>query len=145
MLRWVIEAECRRLVESFALHIDSRNNDGIIAMFTPDAHYEPIGDVLDGHAAIRRYLDARPPDRLTLHVMSNIVIDVAGETRAMGGSYVSYVNARAGDAAHDDGGVPFDGITLIGRYEDRFERAGDGWRFSQRLCRAIVRRAWEKR
>ena len=135
--RLLIEAECRRLVDDFALAIDARHYDRVMAMFTPDAHYEPIGHVLDGHAAIRRYLDNRPQDRVTLHVMGNVVIDVGDDRFATGRSYVTYVNAAA---VNTGDGAPFDGITLIAGYEDAFVMQGGAWRFARRLCRPIVRR-----
>lgn len=142
MARQSIEAACRRLVESFAVLIDARDYDRVMAMFATDAHYEPIGHVLDGHAAIRQYLDNRPVDRVTLHIMSNIVIDVVDDRHATGRSYVSYVNTAADPKGGDwGGGAAFGGLTLIATYDDAFSR-GDGlWQFSRRLCRPIVRRA----
>ncbi len=139
--RQAIEAECRRLVDSFALCIDAGDYDRVMAMFLPDAHYEPIGHVLDGHAAIRRFLDARPKDRLTLHIMSNIVVEVIDDRQATARSYVSYVNTgRADNAGHEGGGAAFGGVSLIGFYDDAFRLSEAGWRFSQRLCHPVVRR-----
>lgn len=135
--RLQIEAACRRLVESFALAVDGRDYDRAMPMFTPDAHYEPLGHVLDGHAAIRRYLDNRPGDRVTLHIASNIVIDVLDDRSATGRSYVTYVNTAAGGTGD---GAPFDGITLIASYDDTFRLSDGAWRFARRLCRPVVRR-----
>ncbi|MFE7839157.1 nuclear transport factor 2 family protein [Streptomyces sp. NPDC057474] len=49
-----------RLNTAFFHHYDRREYDELLALFSPDAHYEVHGRKLRGHAVIRELLDARP-------------------------------------------------------------------------------------
>jgi ketosteroid isomerase-like protein len=71
------------------------------------------------HATTRKYDDGTP---LTKHVITNPIVEVAGETATCRSYYT--VLQKAGDA-------PLRPI-ITGRYRDEFEKVDGEWRFSRR-------------
>jgi hypothetical protein len=134
----LIERECGRLVNRFALLNDFGDHDGVADLFTADGSFErPIapGQPIVGREAIRSMLRARAP-RLSRHIISNIVIDVLSDTKAQGLSYVTFVSTT-----NVTGALPVDAEPhiFVGEYADEFVKSPEGWRFAVRRGRMTLR------
>ncbi len=121
--------ECARLCNDFAWTVDTGAYDSFIALFAPDGVFERPGLVSRGHAAIRSFLDARPTDRVTRHVCSNIRIDMTGPGTAKGTSSALMFAAPATQAATLPlpGGGP-----MVVDYTDDYVLTDDGWKIKHR-------------
>lgn len=119
-----------RLIFSYAERVDRGDFAGVGELFADGAILAADGTLLArGRDAVqrlyerttRRYEDGTPR---TKHVTSNLVVD-ADETRgeAQARSYFSVLQALPD--------FPLQTI-VAGRYEDRFERVANRWRFAER-------------
>jgi len=116
------------LVHAYAERLDTGDLDGVAALFADATYGRAGGPLRRGTAEVRSALavvklhDGVPR---TKHVITNLVIDVdeaAGAATAR--SYFTVLQAAPS--------LPLQPI-LAGRYHDRFARAGDGWRFRERV------------
>jgi diketogulonate reductase-like aldo/keto reductase len=87
-----IELTCTKLVNQFAVYSDLGRYDELAALFTEDGRYarptEPTNFV-EGRADLLASLKARPKDKLTRHLVTNVLIEVTSATTAKGFSYVT--------------------------------------------------------
>jgi hypothetical protein len=128
---------CEKLSVAFANHIDARRYDELIALFADDGVFERGGKPVKGHAAIRAEMDRRPLDMVTMHVCTNILIDVTGPDRATG---VTYYLAIVHNKATGPGPHPLSGIETAGMFQDVFTRTPAGWRIAERKAVGVFRR-----
>ena len=124
--RLLAEQDIARLITRFGLLNDSGDWAGVAAMFCEDATFiRPAGgDPVVGREAIHASFASRPP-RKSCHLITNIVVDVISADEAHARSTLVLYAAPAGAM---DAGSP----ALIGGFNDRLVRAGDGWKFAQR-------------
>lgn len=119
-----------RLILSYAERIDRGDFAGVGELFADAAIAGPDGaEIARGSEAVRqlyerttrRYEDGTPR---TKHVTSNLIVDTdetRGEARAR--SYFTVLQALPD--------FPLQPV-VAGRYEDRFERVANRWRFAER-------------
>jgi hypothetical protein len=121
-----------RLINVYSYHVDKREFDELGALLAHATFWlswpaEGIetGEIR-GEEAIKRYyaehLAARRPSR---HVITNVVIDVAGDGESA--SAYAYLTS----VGHPPEGPA---VLLSGHYEDRFEKVDGAWRFTQKAC-----------
>jgi len=111
--------EIRQLVARYAFAVDTRDLDGLVALFVEDV---AVGRQATGRAALRDYfsLGFEPLGFSILNVGTH-VIDLIDETEATGEVYCS------AEIERDD--------MLLRQailYRDRYRLTADGWRFVQR-------------
>ncbi len=131
--RLAAEWECEKLVRSFALLNDARDDAALADLFTPDGLFQRGADpgaAVRGRVALRAYFAGRPPDRFTRHFCANTVITCEGFEAARG---VTYVLLYTGDGPAS-GSAPRKAAPqqLVGIYRDRFHRLAEGWRIAER-------------
>lgn len=128
---------CHDLVIRFASCNDSRDAQGIAALFSEDGVLvRPNGDALTGPAAIAAAYADRPADRITRHLAGNVLIEVTSPTTATGASTVLLWSGSAADAAGPFG-RPMKNREVMGEFEDRFVKTPDGWRIARREARFV--------
>ncbi|MFG6441094.1 nuclear transport factor 2 family protein [Roseateles sp. LKC17W] len=127
------EAGCRRIVLLSAHCIDAGDHAGLAALFTPDgALHRPSGEPAQGRGAITAAYQARPPERLTRHLVVSTLVEVTAPDQA---SAVSRVLLWVGDDRDAPGpqGRPRRGAPLLGKFADRLRRQPDGsWLIERR-------------
>ena len=133
-----IEHACARLVLQSIRAFDERDWRTYARMFTADGVFiranEP-SQPLVGPAAIESALATRPANRLTMHLCTNIEIDVLDAERAEGRCYLLLYS---GDAAPASGASrPADAIQRLGEYRDRFVKTAEGWKIALRVGKLI--------
>jgi hypothetical protein len=75
------ESACTRLVTRFSDCLDERRHEDLVGLTTPDCVWASGSEVV-GHDAIRARLAARPASRKTLHLVTNLVVDLLSPTSA---------------------------------------------------------------
>jgi hypothetical protein len=128
-----IEAACRRLQTAFAIYVDTRQYERVVELFTDDAEYNPRGILHRGKEGVRRYLEARPHNRIARHVITNQMVDVVDHRTATGICFMVYY---AYEGAMDEP-VPLAGPSLVGDYYDDYALTEAGWRISRRIGRIV--------
>ena len=115
------------LIHGYAAGVDAGDLDGVAALFSHATYRSDRGGVYTGAAEVAAVLkrlillyDGTPR---TKHVTTNLVVTAEGDA-ATARSYFTVLQATPG--------LPLQPI-VAGRYHDRFERVGGGWRFTDRM------------
>jgi len=136
--RMLHEHDCARIIRHSFNLTDARAFDRLLALFTDDAVVirpsKPDAPLV-GKAAIAADYAARPPDRLTFHLCTNIVVDLLSDVRAEAYCHVLLYSAHAGAAATLPVAAP---TQYAGEYRDTLVRSDAGWRFRARNGRMIL-------
>ncbi len=138
-----IEHACTRLVLRSLRAFDERDWQTYAQLFTEDGVFIRANEPdhpLEGRAAIRSALAQRPANRLTVHLCTNIEIEVLDGDRAQGRCYLLLYS---GDASHPESGAgrPADATQRVGEYRDRFVRTPEGWKIALRVGKLIFTHA----
>ena len=130
LTRLVIERACERLVNTYANLLDAYDHDAFMELWSDDAVLNMLGREYAGLAAIRGWLEAREPDMICRHFVTNIVTDVVNGMRATGSCYTIAYRAR-GQRGREPGLI--EPPTFVVRYFNEFALdAARGWVFSRR-------------
>lgn len=139
MERMLIEHECARIVRHSLNLSDARDYARLVDLFTDDAMVirpsKPDSPLI-GKAAIAADYAARPNDRLTFHICSNIVVDVVSRVRAEAYCHVLLYSAVAGSGTTLPTAAP---AQFAGDYHDILVWQEARWRFLSRTGRMILK------
>ncbi len=115
--------EIRQLASKYAVYLDARDLDRLVALFVPDVR---VGRDASGHAALRADFDGslRRVGVTFLNVGSH-AIELDDDAHASG---VVYCKAEIQDGGPDSERF----ITQAIQYHDRYARTEEGWRFVRR-------------
>ena len=121
--RLVAYEEIRQLAARYAVCLDARDVDGLVALFVPDVR---VGRTATGRDALRADFDRslRGVGRTFLHV-GNHAIDLEGPDRASG---IVYCRGEIQDGGPDSD----DWIIHAIQYHDSYARAEGRWHFVRR-------------
>lgn len=134
-----IERACERLILDAVHYTDHRDYAAFAALFTPAGSLSrPGGAPLIGPAAIQKSYEARPAQRLTRHLCTNIRVTVDSSERAHALTTVLLVTGNCAEPPPDHFGWSADSKQLVGEFEDEFERTAQGWRIRARQARFIL-------
>jgi hypothetical protein len=126
---YATEHACQRLSIAFANSIDQFDYDAVIKLFTEDGILDRWGNAIQGHEALRQWLDARPRDIITRHVCSNVLVERVSPSEARGTTYFTFYGASRTDGNEI---LPLNGPTMVGEYHDHFVLTEGGWRLRKR-------------
>jgi uncharacterized protein (TIGR02246 family) len=123
------ERACERLVLEYARLVDSGHAADVADLFTADGEWVGAdGGGMHGQQEIRAAFTARQAvtRRQSRHVMTNVIVDVAGPDTATGIAYlINFRHDAAGDvAAHP---APADHPKYVGDYHLTFRRIDGRW------------------
>ncbi|MFN0094076.1 MAG: nuclear transport factor 2 family protein [Dehalococcoidia bacterium] len=121
------ERDIRHLIFRYCRGIDRLDFELVESVFWPDARLRYGAEQSPAEFAAGGKLGL-PLYALTQHSVSNVIIEVDGDT-AKG---EAYCQARHRTAAKD--GEPAKDFLWGGRYVDRYERRNGEWRISRRIC-----------
>lgn len=130
-------AACQRLVAAFAHHVDHRESEKLVQLFTEDGTFERRGEVLRGHEEIRAAQGKRPAGVVVRHVCAPAHIELVDAEHARGVTYFQIFRAH-GSA---DDVLPLPIAEVLGQFEDEFVLTSAGWRIKARRARGIFRHA----
>lgn len=134
------ERECTRLCHDFAWTVDACQYADFVALFIPDGVFERAGQASHGAGDILKFLDARPTDRVTRHMCSNIRINMTGPDTAKGTCTALMFQATAEKS--DDTGEkkprPLAAAApLVVDYLDDYVLTASGWKFKHRQTHIV--------
>lgn len=136
-----IERACQRLVIEFAEVVDTQDYERLRELFAPDATFarptDPETLIRGVDNIISAYL-ARPRNRLTQHLCTNIRITAESDDAAHGTCRVLLLIADAAEPEVPGKGRKAAASQLIGEFADRFRCTPAGWRFSERRGRLLL-------
>lgn len=127
------EIECARALTRFASFLDQRRYDELIALTTPDCIWSSQKTVF-GHAEIRARLDTRPADRKTLHIVTNLIVEIEGSGAARSRSCILIYRFDKGMALP----VPTTAPHAIASCEDRLVKLEGRWLIAERRMMVIA-------
>jgi hypothetical protein len=124
------ERACCRLVHEYCYAVDDCDADRFIDVFTADAVWDRAGHAsLTGHEQLRAFFTGRRTDISTLHVCSNVLINVIDADIATGRSYVTvFRSVRSAVPEVFPPAIP----DLVAQYTDDYRKTGFGWRIARR-------------
>jgi SnoaL-like domain len=138
--RRIIEDECTKLSIAYARHVDFKEYDRFVLLFSEEGELNVTGKTVRGRENLTRAMAARPENLHSRHVLTNIYIRVINEDQAVGISYLTlYRHIGEGLKGNDSGPRIISGPAAIGHYEDRFVRTREGWRFASRVLHFVFR------
>ncbi|MEU6058122.1 nuclear transport factor 2 family protein [Streptomyces sp. NPDC047097] len=129
--RLLAERSCERLVLDFVRRLDLGEPGTVAELFTRDGVWEwPRGGrLVEGREALRRYFGARPADRLSRRICTNVLVTVESADEATATTYFATYRVDG----HTEGTlVPPRPPVNIGHYEDVFRRTGGDWLLARR-------------
>ncbi|MER5916443.1 nuclear transport factor 2 family protein [Streptomyces sp. NPDC001982] len=125
------------LIHRYASCIDSRDLEGLVACFRPDAiaHYNGGETRLSGHLELQQWFqtmlagDPAAREASMIHSFTNITIALAGDSAEV--NSVGFVHVAPADNT--------DSITVRGlRYQDKCYRTPQGWLIGERRHHACL-------
>ena len=127
------------MVIRFANLNDAMQYKKLVNLFTDDASFarptEP-DNFISGKANILAAFEARPGDRITRHIVSNVLIDVISETRARGCCYAVLYTGSADNHA-EKFGIQANASQYIGEFYDDFVLTDEGWKIARRSGKIV--------
>jgi hypothetical protein len=128
-----IERACTRLISEYAFLNDQRRYDELAALFTPGARlFRPSAPdkAIVGHDAILAAFGKRPPDVMTFHVCTDVIVTVDDGSSAHGQSRILLLSAKR---TGSENGKPAVADTPVpGVFHDKFTLTESGWKFAER-------------
>jgi len=117
--RLVAESEIRQLASRYAVALDARDLDTLVALYVEDVR---VGGGRRGHAELRADFDRQlRAIGISILLVGNHVIDFEGDDRATG---IVYCRGEIQDGER--------WIQQAIRYDDTYARTERGWRFVRR-------------
>lgn len=135
--RMDIERACTRLIHYYAQALDAGDYELAAGCYTADGTRAIGTRVAKGREQILAAMRGMGTGRVSVHVISNILIEVQNAKRALGTSVLLLwrkPGERLGPAAML-GTAP----SLIARNHDEFVLAQDGWKFQSRRSEPVFR------
>lgn len=111
------------LLARYALSMDDRRLDDCLALFTDDAALTVNGNLTEGKAAIRDWMQTLAANPAGKHLTTNVAVTPHGADRATSVADLAFL--RRGD----DGRWA---LYMAGRYEDDIVLRDREWRFARR-------------
>jgi ketosteroid isomerase-like protein len=128
--------EVRRTLHTYCRRLDERNLDALVdEVYLDDAVDDrQRGVPLRGRAAIKQYFaQALTSLSATAHILSNVDVDVIGDT-ARSTSRVTAYHWLNADELPAGRGADF---VLLGSYDDTLHLTAAGWRIARRMVGAL--------
>lgn len=133
--RRAIEWDCAQLLNRFYGLLDEKRYDDLAGLFAADGVWVRLGKELIGPKAIVAAMAERE-DWITMHVVTNIRIDIRDADHAETMQYITLYRHEGWDAAK--GPAPVVLPLAILHHRDHLVREGDSWKFQRKSSRAVM-------
>ncbi|HUG26295.1 nuclear transport factor 2 family protein [Piscinibacter sp.] len=138
MERLLAQESCRELVLQAAARVDAGDATGFADLFLANGVLvRPNTQPLHGRDAIRDTYSKRPANRMTRHLVTNVLVDVQSSVQARVLSYVTLWVGSTDDAPGPHG-RPAQGPRVVGEFEDLLSLSSEGWRIARREARFLL-------
>jgi ketosteroid isomerase-like protein len=116
------EEGIRRTLAEFCQVTDAGDFDRWVDLFTPDGSMVLLGETHTGSDALRAFIiQDQPPESRGLHITTDSIIDVDGDTAHASSNFLFIGATPSGPA-----------IIAAGQYIDQLARHGERWLFVER-------------
>ncbi len=136
-----IEESCTRLIIALASCTDRGDYEAALGLFDENAVMDRDGQRFVGIESLRAAYAARPQNRVTCHILSNIEVEVLNPQTAVSRSLVTVYRHHGSGTTPPLPPYPLPGPETIGEYRDRFVLTPSGWRLSERITRTMFQAA----
>ncbi|MFY3160706.1 nuclear transport factor 2 family protein [Achromobacter xylosoxidans] len=123
------KAACEAVVLAFFHALDTRRHEAAAALIAPDGTWLRKGQLLTGPREVLAALEARPPQRTTCHVITNLRLLEYDGSRAMVGYFLTAYDSDAQVQA----GAPR--LVAIRDCQDRLAVHGQDWLLAEKRSR----------
>jgi uncharacterized protein (TIGR02246 family) len=128
-------AAIQRVITDYSAHLDARDYDGYVGLFTEDGVWANGSTRREGREEIREMLAGLfgepDPDFVNLssfHQISNFEIDVDGDTAQAKSRFVFVMRGEGGSPTPE----------LSGQYHDKLVRADGEWKIAERVDHTVM-------
>lgn len=128
-----IERACARLISEYAFLNDQRRYEELAALFAPDARlFRPSApdQAIVGREAILAAFGKRPPDVMTFHVCTDVIVTVDDASSAHARSRILLLSTKR--LGPEDNKPPIADTPVPGVFHDKFKLTALGWKFVER-------------
>ncbi|GAB1846072.1 hypothetical protein MyNCGM683_08980 [Achromobacter xylosoxidans] len=123
------KAACEAVVLAFFHALDTRRHEAAASLIAPDGTWLRQGQLLTGPREVLAALEARPPQRTTCHVITNLRLLEYDGSRAMVGYFLTAYDSDA----QVQGGAPR--LVAIRDCQDRLAVHGQDWLLAEKRSR----------
>ncbi len=135
-----IEQEIEKLIAKYYWHVDHREFDKAVELFTEDAEWIAMAVNLNGRDEILEALKPALGTGTIRHVVTNFVANVIDADRATCNFYHTIYYTPDAEFETADGPIPFEGPHRTHDHHDEWRRTPEGWRTARRTSHTIFRR-----
>lgn len=133
--RRAIQWDCQQLILRFYGLLDEKRYPELADLFAPEGVWVRLGRELVGPEGIRKAMTERE-SWLTMHVVSNLRIEVTTPLRAESVQYVTLYRQEGYDPA--SGPAPVVMPLGLLRHTDSLVRVDGSWKFLRKASRAVM-------
>ncbi|MFY1907548.1 nuclear transport factor 2 family protein [Achromobacter xylosoxidans] len=123
------KAACEAVVLAFFHALDTRRHEAAASLIAPDGTWLRQGQLLTGPREVLAALEARPPQRTTCHVITNLRLLEYDGSRAMVGYFLTAYDSDP----QVQGGAPR--LVAIRDCQDRLAVHGQDWLLAEKRSR----------
>lgn len=124
-----VKAACEAVVLAFFHALDTRRHQAAAALMAPDGTWLRQGQMLAGPGEVLAALEARPPQRTTCHVITNLrLLEHSGSQATVGYFLTAYDSDPQAQ-----GGAPR--LVAIRDCQDRLVASGQDWLLAEKRSR----------
>ena len=134
-----IEWDCQKVLRQHYQHVDRREFEQAVALFTPDVDWNCLGVPLRGREEILEALRPALGKSTARHVLTNTIINVIDEDHAEAKSYNTLTTSHDTTFEVGDSPIPSEGANILVDLSEQLVRTDEGWRIAQRRAVAIFR------
>ena len=135
-----IEWECQKVLRRYYQHVDRREFEKAVAMFTPDVDWLGLDVPLRGREEILEALHAALGKSTARHSLTNTIVKVIDEDHAEARSYNTLSTSHETTYDVGDSAIGYEGPNILADMSEQLVRTDEGWRIAQRRAVAIFRR-----
>lgn len=120
--------QCAQIIHRFYAGLDQAQTDTLLECVRADTVWHRKGQALTGPDEIRQALGERNPERITVHQVSNLVVQQTDDTTATATYYLSVYDNQAPNGAIE--------LKTILRSTDRYTRRDGQWWLAEKRSAA---------
>ena len=134
-----IEWDCQKIWRKYYYHVDRREFEQAVDLFTPDVDWLSHGVKCDGRDELLKCLYAALGEGTIRHVLTNTVTTVSDEDHAAVRSYNTLYYTADAEFEKSDGPLQFAGPHRLLDCYAELRRTPEGWRISKRRSQIVFR------
>ncbi len=133
-----IHLACEQVFLQVAHLTDHGPQQEIADLFEEDAQLDREGTLIRGRADLKAFYAKRPPQLMTRHLVSNLMVQPLSATEAVCTAYATVYRFRSAEGTPPEPPVTCAGPESIVAYRDHLVLGAQGWRIRHRSMRTVI-------